>query len=112
MPKLKRTHISPTADEDVKINAAILSDPDTRELTKEDFKSARADASIRHDGKTRITIWVDASTVAEFKARAVQEGKGYQTLINEALRLAAADKDEPLTEESLRRILREELQHA
>lgn len=112
MPKLKRGHISPTKREDTKINTAILSDPETREMTDEDFEKAQLDATPRVDGKTRITIWVDSSIVAAFKARSALEGKGYQTLINEALRSAVADHNEPVTEASLRRILREELQHA
>lgn len=112
MPKLKQGHISPTKSEDARITAAISSDPDTRELTDEDFEKAQTGAVAPADGKTRITMWVDRSIVDAFKLRAAQEGKGYQTLINEALRLAVADKDEPVTEASLRRILREELQHA
>lgn len=88
MPKLKRSHISPTTCEDAKINAAILSDPETREMVDEDFEKAQLDATPRVDSKTRITMWVDSSIVAAFKARAAREGKGYQTLINEALRSA------------------------
>lgn len=70
--------------------AAILSDPDTREMAAEDFEKAQLGAAMRVEGKTRITMWVDRRTVEAFKARAAQEGKGYQTLINDALRSAAA----------------------
>ena len=46
-----------------------------------------------------------------FKARSEKQGRGYQTLINEALRGLLADDTLPVTEEALRRILREELHH-
>ena len=60
------------------------------------------------NNKTRITICLDNDILAKFKARAAQSGKGYQTLINETLR--ANLKDEvPLTAETLRKILHEEL---
>jgi hypothetical protein len=35
--------------------------------------------------------------------------RGYQTLINEALRTAVGGKEQPLTPETVRRIVREEL---
>lgn len=60
-------------------------------------------------GKTRITILLDDDILREFRARAEQEGKGYQTLINEALRAAIAPESAPVTVEALRQVLREEL---
>jgi uncharacterized protein (DUF4415 family) len=60
-------------------------------------------------GKTRITILIDDDVLAAFRARAEQEGKGYQTLINATLRTAIAPEAAPVTIESLRQVLREEL---
>ena len=63
-------------------------------------------------GKVRITIRLDEDVVAWFK-RAVHEAGGgnYQTLINAALREHVSRAAEPL-EETLRRVLREELAHS
>jgi uncharacterized protein (DUF4415 family) len=60
-------------------------------------------------GKTRITILIDDDVLAAFRARAEHEGKGYQTLINAALRAAIAPEAAPVTMEVLRQVLREEL---
>ncbi len=60
-------------------------------------------------GKTRITILIDDDVLAAFRIRAEQEGKGYQTLINATLRAALAPDSAPVTIESLRQVLREEL---
>jgi uncharacterized protein (DUF4415 family) len=60
-------------------------------------------------GKTRITILIDDDLLAAFRARAGREGKGYQTLINAALRAALAPEAAPVTIETLRQVLREEL---
>jgi len=60
-------------------------------------------------GKSRITILIDDDVLAAFRARAEREGKGYQTLINEALRTALAPEQAPVTVEALRQVLREEL---
>ena len=68
----------------------------------------QAEAAAR--GKTRITILIDDDVLKEFRARAEREGKGYQTLINEALRAAMAPEAAPVTVEALRQVLREELQ--
>ena len=58
-------------------------------------------------GKTRITIMLDNDLLLTFRAKADAEGIGYQTLINRALRQAAGSS--PIDEDTLRRILREEL---
>ncbi len=61
-------------------------------------------------GKTRITIRLDDEVLAWFRALVHEQGGGnYQTLINDALRQHIQQKREPL-EETLRRVLREELQ--
>ena len=60
-------------------------------------------------GKTRITIRLDDDILAWFRAEVHAAGGGnYQTLINDALRQHIQNKREPL-EETLRRVLREEL---
>jgi uncharacterized protein (DUF4415 family) len=60
-------------------------------------------------GKTRITIRIDDDVLAWFRQQVhLQDGGNYQTLINDALRQHIQQKREPL-EETLRRVLREEL---
>ena len=64
-------------------------------------------------GKTRITIRLDEDIVDHFLNEAGASGgaKGYQTLINEALR-QHVDGKAPKLEETLRRIVREEMRAA
>jgi len=64
-------------------------------------------------GKTRITIRLDEDLVDYFLKESDSYGgaKGYQTLINEALRQHVEGKA-PKLEETLRRILREEMRAA
>ena len=60
-------------------------------------------------GKTRITIRLDEDLVQWFKDQVHAAGGGnYQTLVNGALREHVERKREPL-EETLRRVIREEL---
>ena len=62
-------------------------------------------------GKTRITIRLDDDILAWFRALVHKRGGGnYQTLINDALR-QHIKQDESL-EETLRRVLKEELKQA
>ncbi|MDZ8185183.1 MAG: BrnA antitoxin family protein [Nostoc sp. ChiSLP02] len=61
-------------------------------------------------GKTRITIRLDDEVLAWFRDQVHAAGGGnYQTLINDALREYIQQRREPL-EETLRRVLREELE--
>ncbi|MGD0548175.1 MAG: BrnA antitoxin family protein [Terracidiphilus sp.] len=64
-------------------------------------------------GKTRITIRLDEDLVDYFLKESGASGgtMGYQTLINQALRQHVEGKA-PKLEETLRRVLREELQAA
>jgi len=64
-------------------------------------------------GKTRITIRLDEDLVDHFLKEAEASGgaMGYQTLINEALRQHVEGKA-PKLEETLRRIVREEMRVA
>jgi len=50
---------------------------------------------------------LDNDVLARFRAMAEERGLGYQTLINQALRDSMGAK--PLDEETLRKVLREEL---
>jgi uncharacterized protein (DUF4415 family) len=79
-----------------------------------DFSSGKRGAVIASPGKTRITIMLDDDVIEFFRAKAEAGGTGYQTMINAALRDAAAKRrsadDRPLTASVLRKILREELQ--
>jgi uncharacterized protein (DUF4415 family) len=60
-------------------------------------------------GKTRITIRLDDDVLDWFRGQVHAAGGGnYQTLINAALREYIAHRHEPL-EDTLRRVLREEL---
>jgi uncharacterized protein (DUF4415 family) len=60
-------------------------------------------------GKTRITIRLDDDLIEWFKGQVHAAGGGnYQTLINVALREYMDRKREPL-EDTLRRVIREEL---
>jgi uncharacterized protein (DUF4415 family) len=56
--------------------------------------------------KQRVTILLDTGLIEYFKAKAGE--RGYQTLINDTLRQA---KERETLEETLRRVIREELHH-
>ena len=72
-----------------------------------------AEARPEPQGKTRITIRLDDELVDYFLKEADRSGgkTGYQTLINDALRQFIEGKA-PKFEETLRRIVREEIQAA
>jgi uncharacterized protein (DUF4415 family) len=80
-----------------------------------DFSQAKRAKDVPHlarlqeeaKGKTRITIMLDNDVLMAFRARADEEGIGYQTLINQALRETLGAR--PVDEATLRKILREEL---
>jgi uncharacterized protein (DUF4415 family) len=78
-----------------------------------DFSQGKRGAVSPQTGKTRITIYLDDAVVERFKELSEESGKGYQTLINEALRTHLRMAQQPLTAEVVRTIIREELaQHA
>lgn len=78
-----------------------------------DFSKARRGPLKTPKGKTRVTMYLDDSIIESFRAMSEKTGKGYQTLINEALQGVLAKEPEPLTAELIREIVREELaQHA
>ena len=75
-------------------------------------KAARGPVVSVPKGKIRITIRLDEDLVAWFKEQVQRAGGGnYQTLINAALREHVRSAGEPL-EDTLRRVLREELSRA
>jgi uncharacterized protein (DUF4415 family) len=74
-----------------------------------DFSKGKRGAVVPPTGKTRITIYLDAAIVQQFKAQSEKTGKGYQTLINEALSAHLRLAEKPLTPDLIRQIVREEL---
>jgi hypothetical protein len=75
-----------------------------------DFRQGKRGAVLPQHGKTRITIYIDDEVLEAFRQRAEQQGTGYQTMMNQALREYLALSPPPLDEATLRRVLREELQ--
>ena len=83
-----------------------------------DFSKAKRAKDVPHlaklqseeKGKTRITIMLDNEVIKYFRSRAAKEGLGYQTLINQALK--EKNDSSTLDEETLRKIIREELKRA
>ena len=83
-----------------------------------DFSKAKRAKDVPHlaklqtdeKGKTRITIMLDNEVIKNFRSRAEKEGLGYQTLINQALK--EKNDSSTLDEETLRKIIREELKRA
>lgn len=74
-----------------------------------DFSKGKRGAVIPTTGKTRITIYLDDAVLKRFKAESGRTGKGYQTLINDALKAHVGLSKEPVTQELVRKIVREEL---
>lgn len=74
-----------------------------------DFSKGKRGAVIAQVGKTRITIYLDDAILKRFKAESERTGKGYQTLINDALKSYLGLMEKPLTVEMVRKIVREEL---
>jgi len=75
-----------------------------------DFSAGRRGAVLpAPKGKTRITIRIDTDILDWFREEVNRSGGGnYQTLMNDALRQHVEAKHENL-EETLRRVLREEV---
>jgi uncharacterized protein (DUF4415 family) len=76
-----------------------------------DFRRGRRGAVLPHEGKTRITMWIDSDTLNWFRARAEREGRGYQTAMNDALK-AFSDEDHRPLPEVVRDVVRKELRAA
>jgi len=74
-----------------------------------DFSKAKRGPVIRQPGKTRITIYLDNPVLDAFRERADAAGRGYQTMINDALRAFLGRPSEGVDATTIRRIIREEL---
>ena len=74
-----------------------------------DFSKGKRGAVIATAGKTRITIYLDDAVLKRFKAQSEKTGKGYQTLINDALKAYLGMTEQPVTQDLVRKIVREEL---
>ena len=74
-----------------------------------DFSKGKRGAIIPQKGKTRISIFIDNSVLDEFRTRAEKAGTGYQTMMNDALRKYLFETDQPVTEQTLRQVLRQEM---
>ena len=74
-----------------------------KDVSREEFAAAVNERL----GKQRVSIMLDGSIIAFFKAKAGE--RGYQTLINQALHQAMAGEQ---IESTLRRVIREEMHTA
>jgi len=73
-----------------------------------DSPKSNRGAVVPQSGKTRITIYLDDAILKGFRKRADAMGKGYQTLINDALR-EYLSTDSGSFEDILRKVIREEM---
>ena len=83
-------------------------------MTEYDFSQGKRGPVVPPEpGKSRITIRIDTDIVDWFREQVNRAGGGnYQTLINAALREHVQRSQGEALEETLRRVLREELQAA
>lgn len=79
----------------------------------EDFSKGKRGPVVKaNPNKVRITIRLDGDIIEYFKNQVLSAGGGnYQTRINDALRDYLQKQTNPL-EETLRKVIREELRHA
>ncbi len=76
-----------------------------------DFSKGVRGPVIPQPGKTRITIYIDNDIIEEFRDRSDSLGRGYQTMINDALREFLGKGRQAVDARTLRKILREELRN-
>ena len=74
-----------------------------------DFSKSKRGPVIKSKGKTRITIFLDDDVIDAYRQKGEKVGRGYQTLINDALRKTLSNRVSAVDAKTLRRILREEL---
>ena len=82
---MKSRFITPTAEEEAQINKGIAQDPDTYELTDEEFKQLRPFRGRPPSAtpiKQMTTIRLSPEVMSAFKAT----GSGWQTRIDGALK--------------------------
>ena len=77
-----------------------------------DFSKAKRGPVMKPKGKTRITICLDDDVIEAFRKLGDERGRGYQTLINDALRETLNTAQRPVDAKTLRSILREELKES
>ncbi|MBS1250703.1 MAG: hypothetical protein MAG431_02298 [Chloroflexi bacterium] len=93
-----------------KNSTSKISTDEYPEVTQSDLDRAIFRQGLKPaEKKERITIMLDPDIIRYFKAKAGE--RGYQTLINNALREFIADDSlrQPSFEQMLRRVIREEL---
>ena len=102
--------MSSQSEKQIKTNrrsSSTISD-DAPKVTQAMLDGARFRVGLKDaPRKQRVNIMLDTAVVAAFKIKAGD--RGYQTLINEALKQYLSQN---LLEDTLRRVLREELPHA
>lgn len=107
MKQTSSTKHIPASDEAPKLTAKDLARAHLRvglkDVSPDEFRAA---VNERLGGKKRISIMLDSAVIAFFKAKAGE--KGYQTLINEALKDAVRGVQ---IEDAVRKVVREELAH-
>jgi len=98
-------------DDEVRIISVRRPTPKKEGVMKKEynFSKGKRGAVIPPVGKTRITIYLDDGILDRFKTQSQKTGKGYQTLINDALNSYLGLTVKPLTEAIVRKIVREEL---
>ena len=74
-----------------------------------DFRQGKRGAVMPQKGKTRITMYLDNDVLDSFRSLSEQSGRGYQTMVNEVLKDYLNDAKTPVDEDTLRRVIREEL---
>ncbi len=74
-----------------------------------DFSNSKRGTVAKPKGKTRITIYLDDDVIESYREKGDNLGRGYQTLINDALRDTLGQSKPAVDAKTLRRILREEL---
>jgi uncharacterized protein (DUF4415 family) len=95
-------HSVHTRNMQVEIDKEIeMDDPDDR-------NGAGNKMLTRPPKKTRVTMYLEPAILETFREQAANQGAGYQTLINQALRETIYPESAPLTVDALRRVLREE----
>lgn len=77
-----------------------------------DFSKGKRGPVAKSAGKTRITMYLDDDIIAAFREKGDESGRGYQTLINDALREMLSRGDSAIDAKTIRRIIREELKKA